>query len=214
MARPQSRSYHHGDLKQALLDTSLDIIQKEGIHGLTLQKAARLQNVSAAAVYRHYASKEVLLAAIAEQGFRFLSTAVDPGEGSPARQADALFYGCVDAYIRLALSKPNHYELMFGGVITDHSIHPDLQKASRESFLGLVNMIRLCQREGVLRPGKPVLLAFHLWSQLHGFVMLQITGQTPFPAPTAPRLKRMIDRLERFLREGLDAPGGGSRVSP
>src|SRR6516162_6457383 len=69
----QERSYHHGDLRQALIRSALEILSETGVGGLTLRAAARRARVSAMAPYRHFADKEALLAAVAEYGFRELA---------------------------------------------------------------------------------------------------------------------------------------------
>ena len=67
------RSYHHGDLRQALIRSALEILSQAGVAGLSLRAAARRARVSAMAPYRHFADKEALLAAVAEYGFQHLA---------------------------------------------------------------------------------------------------------------------------------------------
>ncbi|MCR9140956.1 MAG: TetR/AcrR family transcriptional regulator [bacterium] len=199
-----SRAYHHGDLKQALLKTSVKIIEKEGVAGLTLQKAARQQGVSAAAVYRHYGSKEDLLAAIATEGFRLLRDGVQAVIADRPRDTRAFFRRSMEKYIDLAISKPKHYELMFGGTIPDRSPYAELEAVGQEAFDGLIETVRICQNEGLFKKRKPVLMAFHVWSLMHGFVMLHIAGHTPFPTDQPEQLRRLTGLLNQFLRRGLD----------
>lgn len=70
---PDKNSYHHGDLKRALLDASIRILKEEGYKALSLRKAAMLAGVSQSAPYRHYNDLESLYADIAEEGFKLLS---------------------------------------------------------------------------------------------------------------------------------------------
>src|SRR5271166_2750989 len=76
MAMPRPRSYHHGNLKQALLEASLDIIRKAGPGAFTLREVARRAGVSHNAPYRHFRDKEALLAALAAEGFDRLTAAM------------------------------------------------------------------------------------------------------------------------------------------
>lgn len=198
------RAYHHGDLKQALLTTSVGILEKEGVAGLTLQKAAQRQGVSAAAVYRHYGSKEDLLAAIATQGFSFLRDGLLEILAHRPKDTRRFFRKSVETYINLAISKPNHYELMFGGAIPDHTPYPDLVAVGREAFDGLLEAVRICQQEGLFKKRKPILMAFHVWSLMHGFVMLHIAKHTPFPVDQPGQLNRLTGLMIQFLRRGLE----------
>ena len=75
-APSKTREYHHGDLRNALIQAGLAILAEEGTHALSLRAAARRSGVSHAAPYRHFADKEALLAAIAEQGFNTLAASV------------------------------------------------------------------------------------------------------------------------------------------
>ena len=205
MARATARGYHHGELKQALLKTGLGIIESEGIAGLTLQKAARRQGVSAAAVYRHYASKEDLLAAIATEGFLMLGAAIQKTLQNRPKDARLFFRKSVAAYIDLAIARPNHYELMFGGAIPDHGPHPELVAAGEAAFGGLLETVRICQHEGLFKKRKPILMAFHVWSMMHGFVMLHIAGRNPFAVDRPAQLHRLTGLMVQFLRRGLDS---------
>ncbi|MCB1327362.1 MAG: TetR/AcrR family transcriptional regulator [Spirochaetales bacterium] len=203
-SRSSAPAYHHGDLKQALLTTSLGIIQKEGVAGFTLQKAAREQGVSAAAVYRHYESKEALLATIAAEGFVLLRDRLDMALAVRPRDARALFRRGVEAYIDLAISRPNHYELMFGGVIADRASYPELVQAGEDAFQRLLEIVRVCQQAGLFKRRKTIVMAFHVWSLMHGFVMLHISGQNPFPVKKPEQLRRLVGLMVQFLRRGLD----------
>ncbi len=201
-------SYHHGDLKQALLESGVKTIQAEGIHGLTLKKVARMQGVSAAAVYRHYDSKEELLAAIAAQGFDALRDALDKNLAEPIVDTRIFFRRCVEAYVDLALARPRHYELMFGGIIPDHKRFTELYESGQAAFQRLLQSIRICQRSGLFRRRKPIIMAFHVWSTMHGFAMLHISGQNPLQPRESADLRSQIGVMVQLLRRGLDVDTG------
>src|SRR5215831_9732799 len=107
------RSYHHGDLRQALIRSALEILSQAGAAGLSLRAAARRARVSAMAPYRHFADKEALLAAVAEYGFQQLAgrlaaaaaAAADPRAGLGALGV---------AYVIFARDEPSLFKLMFG----------------------------------------------------------------------------------------------------
>ena len=80
----EERSYHHGDLRRALVSSALEILSEGGVAGLSLRAAARRGKVSAMAPYRHFADKEALLAAVAEYGFHQLATRLSAAAASAA----------------------------------------------------------------------------------------------------------------------------------
>jgi len=98
-------TYHHGDLRAAVLSAAWKMIEKEGVEGLSVREAARRAGVSHNAPYRHFAGREALLAALVAQGFEQLSRAM---EGRTGRELG-------EAYVAFALANPQRYRLMFSG---------------------------------------------------------------------------------------------------
>src|ERR687895_736974 len=91
-ARKPPRSYHHGNLRRALLDEALAIIRVEGVEGVTLRDIGARLGVSRTALYRHFADKRALLSAVATEGFRMLRHQLaasweEGGRGSAASQS-------------------------------------------------------------------------------------------------------------------------------
>ena len=97
------QSYHHGDLRQALIDAAVDLLSEAGMSHLSLRQVARRVGVSDAAPYRHFEAKDALLAVVAEEGFKaythYLQRAVASAIDNPIQQ----FLGCGRAYVRYAL---------------------------------------------------------------------------------------------------------------
>ncbi|MBW2257316.1 MAG: TetR/AcrR family transcriptional regulator, partial [Deltaproteobacteria bacterium] len=117
--RKRRGSYHHGDLRRALVDAALLLIERSGASGVTLRGAARLAGVSQTAPYRHFSDKRALLAAVAEQGFQSLSTQLREAsashEGDPMGRLRALGV----AYVHFAQAQPSHFRVMFGPQVGD-----------------------------------------------------------------------------------------------
>ena len=115
-ARKPPRPYHHGNLRQALLDEALATIHTEGVAALTLRAIGARVGVSRTALYRHFADKRALLTAVATEGFRALRrqlvTAREEGG-----VGEAAFRAMGVAYIRFAVGSPAHYRVMFGGFL-------------------------------------------------------------------------------------------------
>src|SRR5688500_14715425 len=81
---PRKDAYHHGDLRRALLDATLLLVEEHGLHGFTLRAAARAAGVTPGASYHHFADKEALLAAVAEEGFALFRSALEAAIDEPA----------------------------------------------------------------------------------------------------------------------------------
>ncbi len=168
-------SYHHGDLKRALTSAALSLVAERGPKGFTLTEAARRAGVSAAAPYRHFADKAHLLATVAEQGFLELHTALTAAADAASEPAEELA-AIGRAYVRWAVTHPDHYRVMFGAD-TSKADHPNLALAAGRAFDVLLAAITRCQDEGKMRGGKPREIAGPLWSLVHGIASLAIDGE-------------------------------------
>jgi AcrR family transcriptional regulator len=169
--------YHHGKLPKALVAAAVRLVESGGVGALTLRGAARKAGVSQAAPYRHFADKQALLAAVAEEGFRSLTEAMRqasaPHEGDPLGR----FHALGRAYVEFAMAHPAHYRIMFGQAGADRSAYPLLRAAAEETFGLLVAAIQDCQGAGLVRPGDAEELALAAWSASHGLSSLAVDGQ-------------------------------------
>ncbi len=168
-------SYHHGDLKRALTSAALSLVAERGPKGFTLTEAARRAGVSAAAPYRHFTDKAHLLAAVAEQGFLELHTALTASANAGSEPTEKLIE-IGRAYVRWALGHPDQYRVMFGAD-TDKTRHPSLAVAAGQAFAVLLDAIAACQAAGLLRGQEPREAAGPLWSLVHGIASLAIEGE-------------------------------------
>ena len=175
MKRP---SYHHGNLREALLEGAVRAIAELGPTAFTLREVARRAGVSHNAPYRHFRDKDALLAAVAAQGFRELTRSMrKAGE----RQSNALekLKQSGMAYVAFAARRPEHFTVMFDAPVIS-SKNPEYLQASQESFHTLVNYIRNCQEEGQLPAGDTMERALYAWSLVHGIAKLAVSGRFPF----------------------------------
>jgi len=176
----RARSYHHGHLREALLEAAVDLIAEVGPRGFTLRAVARRAGVSHNAPYRHFRDRDALLAAVAAQGFRELTRAMlDASEGQ-ATAPDRLKRAGL-AYVGFALRRPEHFTVMFDAPIPKVD-DPEWKAAADEAFGTLLGLIEMCQRDG-LWPGEDALRrAFVAWSLVHGIAKLAIAERLPFPS--------------------------------
>ena len=175
------KNYHHGDLKNALIQAGIEILAEEGLGGLSLRKTARRAGVSHAAPYAHFADKQNLIAAIASDGHKRI---FEQFEAIQLRYADdplRQFLNGAWAYMQFGLESPDHYKIIFSGAIQDEHSHPEFLEFSQRNMQALRNIVERCRSAGVLSAehSDPEMQAVSLWSLLHGLVSLLIQGQLP-----------------------------------
>jgi AcrR family transcriptional regulator len=192
MARKRAHRYHHGDLSRALLHEALRTIEKDGVAALTLRSVGEKLGVSRTALYRHFADKSALIAAVATEGFRTLRRQTqDAWDAHDGGRAGLEAMGA--AYVKFAVAHPSYYRVMFGGYVRDAASDSELAKQGAGAFQVLVTALVSLQKEGSVRRDNPLALAQYIWATVHGIAMLAIDGQ----------LKQPIDEVIRFANERL-----------
>jgi AcrR family transcriptional regulator len=164
-------------LPRTLFDAALRIVETQGTGALTLRAVARLAGVSQAAPYRHFANKEAILAAVAEEGFRSLMIAmrqtIEACGDVPVARLRAVGIG----YVTFATSHPSHFRVMFGRDMADRSAFPTLRQVASDTLGVVVDAIADCQRAGLVRSEEPAAdLAVTAWSTVHGLSALLVDG--------------------------------------
>ncbi|WP_448044626.1 TetR/AcrR family transcriptional regulator [Bradyrhizobium liaoningense] len=195
--------YHHGALREALLQAAERVLERDGLAGLTLRAVAREAGVSHAAPTHHFGDLTGLLSELAAIGFRQFNAAMASAcdaATTPLERALAR----PKAYIAYAQAHPGMYGIMFRTERLDYS-RPSLREAAEASFAGLANAIGMMRQEQIsedaltLNQGAAIARA---WSLVHGFTMLLLDG----------RLEDILERLpegttaERLLEAMLTAP--------
>jgi len=166
------RGYHHGNLKQALVDAALDLIRAKGPTGFTLSEAAKQAGVTPAAVYRHYEGREDLIAEAALQGYEIFADVMEHTYDHGQPSALTAFERTGRAYLAFARQYPGHYIAMFeSGVSTNRT--PDLARTSQKarSVLDLAAQ-NLCDRIPADRRPPAAMFSAHIWAMSHGVVEL------------------------------------------
>lgn len=174
--RKAANAYHHGHLRQALVDQAVATIRDKGVEALTLRDAATRLRVSRTALYRHFADKQALLAAVATEGFRtFRQALADAWNGTGHTRAGFVAMG--EAYIRFALANSAHYRVMFGGHVAREACDAELMAESDAAFRVLLDALVELQQAGRVRHDDAAELAVFVWASVHGAAMLGIAGQ-------------------------------------
>jgi AcrR family transcriptional regulator len=201
--RGRRRAYHHGDLKEALIEAALKILRSKGPAALTLRAVARQAGVTQAAPYRHFADRRALVAAVAERGFaRLQQTMLDAVGSAPGR---AGLRQVAVAYVRFGLENPAEYRVMFGPEVANTEDLPSLRRTARPVLGFVAEGIAQLQKAGLVGDGDPHLMAVATWSTLHGLVVLTLDGQT---AGVAPDVDVLVQEATRIMMFGMAGPRG------
>ncbi|MPZ20182.1 MAG: TetR family transcriptional regulator [Luteitalea sp.] len=193
-ASKPDRPYHHGNLRRALLDEALATIRAEGVDGLTLREIGARLGVSRTALYRHFADKRALLAAVAAEGFLTLRQQLVTAWEEGGRER-AAFEAMGVAYVRFAVANPSHYRVMFGGFVDRKASEPELDAEAAGAFQALVDALAALQRDAAVRGDDTVTMARFVWAVVHGVAMLGIDGQLREPGGVEELMRYAIERL-------------------
>lgn len=195
--------YHHGNLRQALIDAALELIRSDGAAALSLRALARRAKVSTAAPYRHFASRDAVLATLAEEGFRGLSAAI---RAATAEHDDPIERLCAAgvAYVRYATAHRAHYSVMFSPELVDRSAYPEMAAAAADSFSLLLGAITECQQADLVIDHDPHRLALVAWSTVHGLSALIGAGHLGHAGFAGT--DDLSDYVARRLIEGVAKP--------
>jgi AcrR family transcriptional regulator len=175
---PLKSKYHHGDLRQDLIDAASQMIKEFGVEGLSLRKLAGKVGVSRTAPYHHFKDKNELLCAIAEQGFKDRLSHIEGKYISPADSGALQLKQYMFDYIEFAQHNPELYELMFGRTIWKQQIdNQALKDAAYPSFQHQLEVTKQWQSKGLLdQQTNSLRLSQVIWGTMHGVAKLLIDG--------------------------------------
>lgn len=193
------RSYHHGNLKEALIEAARRFIAERGVGGFTLVDAARLVGVTPAALYRHFRGREALLEEVAGRGFADLAERLSralTSRGTPLER----FTRMGEAYLAFAEEEPGYYAAIFetrGGTVAQPSDRPGpfdllveaLQSTFPDGFGGI----------------DPRFIALEVWALSHGLATLAAAGQLP-KGPGIPDKYELLRAGVLALVHGASGP--------
>lgn len=202
-SKPKSQSGAR-NLKSDLVDIAIGILESEGAGALSLRDVAKAAGVSHMAPYRHFKSKNALLAAVAETGFGDLVSSIDmavSNAGTEALKSRAIGF----AYIRFARRRPALFQLMFGPRHTDVDQFPDLADAMQTARSRLFRAVSLLDQDAAKSEAENVeTIGIAMWSLVHGLANLLIDGRIEMASGP--------DAEEQLINDVLDIIGRA--VSP
>jgi AcrR family transcriptional regulator len=167
----QSRPYHHGNLRQALLEQAMVALRDGGIDELSLRELARAVGVSHAAPRRHFPDRQALLDALAIEGFARLGADLRDAAANGDPEFEPTLQRCAHAYVTFAITDAALLEVMFAGKHTE-----TVDEAAALSFAPILELILRGQAEHILEDGDPERVGLMLLSVIHGIASLRSAG--------------------------------------
>jgi AcrR family transcriptional regulator len=201
LMKPRPAPYHHGNLRAALIDAGLKLIEEKGVRALTLREIGTRVGVSRMAAYRHFADKADLLAAICDVGFAQFADALEEAWHGARPDFRSRILAMALAYVRFAGEHRAHYEVMFGPSRHPREPAPPGNENGKRAFGILERTIREGQEAGEVRDGNPMMLARMVWALVHGISML---GLEPDLSPAGAGTK-FVTFCSEMLQTGLAA---------
>jgi AcrR family transcriptional regulator len=176
----RSDSYHHGDLRKALLDEAFEVVRRDGAEAVSLRAAAAAVGVSPSAAYHHFPDKGALLVAVGDLASGLFDRRMIEAAASVRGDSDSAavkrFMALGRAYIDFAQQEPHLFRHMFGELCAGTS---PITTGGSPAFEALLDALDTLTRRGMLRPGAREDLELVAWSCVHGFAELASAGLMP-----------------------------------
>jgi AcrR family transcriptional regulator len=210
----EKESYHHGDLRRALLDAARLLAEERGIDGFTLREVTRRAGVSHAAPYHHFADKAALVEALAIETYGRLAQALQ--EACDRKGGNALDrLGAIGvAYVEFAVEHPAEFRLLTRFEVcpppSDAQLMgtfalPHLEDAADEAYRVLTGTIEEGQKEKLVAEGNVESLALTCWASVHGLAVLILDGLIGKSAHAQMKVNELAGVVVETLAKGLEA---------
>jgi AcrR family transcriptional regulator len=208
----ERRGYHHGNLREALIDAALNLIAQKGPAGFTFADAARSAGVSSAAPYRHFRDRDALLADVARRGFELFAARLEAAWNDGKPEPFKAFENTGRAYLDFAHGEPAYYSAMFeAGIALDSDA--GLRQASDRAFAVLRRAAEaLSARAPPGRRPPALMMSLHIWALSHGIASLFGRGDAGRRAlPMSP--EELLEAAVLIYLRGLGLIANGSETN-
>ncbi|MFA6144731.1 MAG: TetR/AcrR family transcriptional regulator [Sulfurimonas sp.] len=174
----KTSSYHHGNLKESLVEMALETIDHEGLDSLTLRELSQKVGTSRSAVYRHFESKEALILGVIQKGYTQLDLMFTPIFQDHTQSVVERFEKMGRAYLDFAIEHPNLYRLLFGEKFRQEreEICDYKDENQATGLYALIGLLLEAQEEGIIARENPMIQAATVWASIHGLASLLIDG--------------------------------------
>ena len=200
----EKQDYHHGDLRNALINSALLLLEEKGIDGLSLRDVAKQAGVSHTAPYRHFKNKTDLLALLAQKGFISLELAVNKATLKNGTSSTEKLLAAGVAYVQEAVIHPEMMRLMFAGHLDFAQCSPELEESAEQAYRGLSNIIEAGIADGSFRNQDSHILTITAWSAMHGLAMLYIAGQFNCAVEDQQPLEQLVLQVAATVVKGFN----------
>jgi len=192
-------TYHHGDLRAALVHAAMELLEESGEADLSLRAVARRAGVSPSAPYRHYADREALVSAVAALGYRELAerlAAAHPSPSTPEQLANVAI-----AYVQFALERPALFRIMFGEPCDRDNDERVAATAAVSAYVRSIAQRTFPQADAEA-------LSTAIWALVHGLAFLYLDGKLDTPTSSA-----VADRITAAIQALLTATNADARTA-
>ena len=192
------QKYHHGNLRDDILKAAYSFVKGNGYAAMSLRGIAEECNVSATAIYRHYETKEHLLADVVAEGFIEFNTSVE------GKEEDDIFQRC-ENYLAFAFDNYNIYDLLFSQSVVEFLNFPKILEVADKAFESLLKSVK--EHDKSLNDLSASNKAIHIWSFLHGMSSISKKMDVAFNLPDSEMpipvrsVKRARENLNQFIED-------------
>jgi AcrR family transcriptional regulator len=184
--------------RERIVEASLALIEEQGLGALSMREVARRAGVSHQAPYHHFADREAILGAIAEQGFRLLREQVSAAIGERAASLSEALLHAGEAYITFAFANPAHFRMMFRRELVDTEHHEGCRSESDRACAIFYDAVRRAVEAGLPADEGVDALFLLCWSVGHGLACLVLDGPLDVVMPGRDRSEQMHEVLRTF----------------
>ena len=194
----ENHKYHHGNLRDEILRAAYNFVLENGYSAMSLRGIAEQCNVSATAIYRHYETKEHLLADVVVKGFVVFNMSVK------GKEEDDIFQRC-ENYLAFAFDNYNIYDLLFSQSVVEFLKFPQILEVADRAFESLLESVK--EHDKSLNDLSASNKAIHIWSFLHGMSSISKKMDVAFNLPDGEMpvpvrsVKRARENLKQFIED-------------
>lgn len=207
------KTYHHGNLVEALIAATVEIIEERGAEHVSVREAAKRAGVSPGAPFRHFRSKTALLTAVAEQAMDRLARAIAKAQSSiEGDDAIVAFEAIGQGYLEWALTNPTHFQIISSRTLIDFDASETLRTQNEDIRRKMIELLTEAQRLGRIAPSTNIdQLALAARALVYGLARMAIDGHFPEWHPSEPPSVAAKSALHHFIGQmsQTSTAGGG-----
>lgn len=206
---PAEKPYHHGDLRRVLVDAAFELVGEAGAGAVSVREAARRAGVSPGAPFRHFQSRDALLAAVAEEAQRRFRIEIDKALAkAPADDPLQQFHCLGRAYLDWAIRNPTHFEVISSRRLFEHEKSVAVTRDNNEVVALTTRLLKEAHARGQLGPSDLTQVLIGARALVYGFARMAIDGHFPRWGVADGEVDRMADAvLDLFISGIARRPG-------